>query len=231
MLTAALLILVPTAFVVSSLQELALDLTPDTSLGTWLFRVILIGFLAVGGSFGSVFYAGLLDKLVGHQHHGHPRLTILEVLRSLPYLRLFAANLVVVAATLIGVLLFIVPGIVGLTLLAIVGPVITIQDYPLTQALRTSVRLVRPVFWLVLLLVTLPVAFEQVLHEYVNHLLLTSSALARALILDGLLVATVGAIVGLIEVTLAYDLLARSGELRRHVSDVPSRAQPEPAAT
>ena len=69
------------------------------------------------------------------------------------------------AATLAGLALFVIPGLIILTLWSLVGPVITIEDRSVTAALKRSWQLVRPCFWLTLCLVTLPLQIEQtVLH-------------------------------------------------------------------
>jgi hypothetical protein len=209
---AALLVLVPVALLTSAVEEAIAGIPPDTDSS--LVNVILLGvYIAIGGSLGSTFFSGLLDKLVGHHQLGHPRLSITEVMRVLPYGRLWVANLILVAATVAGALLFVVPGIIAFTLFALVGPIITVQDCSVSQAIGTSARLVRPHFLLVLVTVTLAVAVEQGLHQLVHTLLHDRSEFIAALFLDGVFAATVGALIGLVEVTLTYVLLARSGGL------------------
>ena len=57
----------------------------------------------------------------------------------------------------LGLVLLIIPGLIALNLLAVVGPVIEIEDRRAWAGLRRSARLVRPHFWKVALIGTLPV--------------------------------------------------------------------------
>jgi hypothetical protein len=158
---------------------------------------------------GVVVYAGVLDKVVGAHLHGHPNLTHREILRVLPLHRLIAADVVLALATLAGLALFVVPGIVVFTLWSLVGPVITIEDRPVRSALGRSGRLVRGHFWLTFFLVALPLQVEQAVLHAVHYAELFEHPVVPAFLLNGLLGMIVGSIVGLIEVVLAYELIAR----------------------
>ena len=65
---------------------------------------------------GVVVYAGILDKAVGAHLHGHPELSMREIWTVLPLRRLMAADVVLAIATLVGLALFVVPGVVVFTL-------------------------------------------------------------------------------------------------------------------
>ena len=106
---------------------------------------------AVFSMAGVVVYAGILDKVVGAHLHGHPDLRLREIWRVLPLGRLVAADVVLAVATLVGLALFVVPGVVVFTMWSLVGPVITIEDRSVGSAFRRSWQLVRPCFWLTLL--------------------------------------------------------------------------------
>ena len=110
---------------------------------------------------GVVVYAGILDKVVGAHLHGHPDLSIREVWNVLPLGRLGAADVWLALATLVGLALFVIPGVVILTVWSLVGPVITIENRSVASAFGRSWQLVRPHFWLTLCLVTLPLQIEQ----------------------------------------------------------------------
>ena len=43
-------------------------------------------------TFGTTFFAGLLDRIVGEEERGHPRRPLGQLLRTLPYWRLLAAD-------------------------------------------------------------------------------------------------------------------------------------------
>ena len=64
----------------------------------------------------------------------------------------------------VATLFFIIPGLVVGTLTALVGPLINLLDSSVPEAFRRSVRVVWPHFWLVFVMVTLPLAIE---HEVV----------------------------------------------------------------
>ena len=59
-------------------------------LVVWLLIILAVLAGVSASVFGSTFYAGLLDKVVGEHHYGHEYLTLGEVLRRLPYGRLVA---------------------------------------------------------------------------------------------------------------------------------------------
>ena len=72
---------------------------------------------------GWVLYAGL--RLAGRaDHFGRAELPVRKVLRELPYGRLIVADVVVTALVVVGIVLFVIPGLVVLTLFGIVGPII-----------------------------------------------------------------------------------------------------------
>jgi hypothetical protein len=169
-----------------------------------LLRASLVG-AAAFLSLGSTFYAGLLDRLVGAHAFGHPEATICQVLRSLPYRRLLTADLVLTVVTAGASLFLIVPGLVVFTLFALVGPLINIEDLGVRAALRRSSQLVRRHFWLVAVLVTVPVAAEGELEAAVE-VAVHGESLVLAFLVHALFGAIVGAAVGLVEVTLAYRL-------------------------
>jgi hypothetical protein len=155
---------------------------------------------------GIVLYAGMLDRIVGHHLHGHERPTVRGALRTLPWTRLLVADAMLVAATTIGTALFVVPGLIAFTLFCLVGPLVNIEGIGVRAAFRRSASLTRAALWPTVFLVTIPtyveitllhgVQFEEADHAY----LLTFGVSA-------LIGATVGAVVGLLEVTLAYELL------------------------
>jgi hypothetical protein len=165
---------------------------------------------AVFATAGVVVYAGILDKVVGAHLHGHPDLTVREIWGELPLVRLGVADVVLALAVLAGLALFVIPGIVILTLWSLVGPVITIEDRSVRSAFGRSWELVRPCFWLTLGLVTLPLQVEQAALHAINYTAIFDHPVAPAFLLNGLLGMVIGSVVGLVEVVLAYELIARN---------------------
>ena len=128
----------------------------------------------------------------------------------LPLGRLVAADVVLALGTLAGLALFVVPGVVIFTLWSLVGPVITIEDRAVGSAFRRSWQLVRPHFWLTLFLVTVPLQVEQAVLHAIHYTEIFEHPLVPAFLLNGLLGMVIGSVVGLVEVVLAYDLIARA---------------------
>ncbi len=161
---------------------------------------------------GVVVYAGILDKVVGAHLHGHPDLSLREIWRVLPLGRLAAADVLLALATLAGTALFVVPGVVIFTMWSLVGPVITIENRAVTSAFARSWQLVRHHFWLTLLLVTLPLQLEQAVLHAIHYTELFDHPLVPAFLINGLLGMLISSVVGLVEVVLAYELIARTAD-------------------
>ena len=158
---------------------------------------------------GVVVYAGILDKVVGAHLHGHPDLSVREIWSVLPLGRLVAADVILALTTLAGMTLLVIPGVIVFTLWSLVGPVITIEDRSVATGFGRSWRLVRHHFWLTLCLVTLPLEVEQVALHAISYTSIFDHPIVPAFLLNGLLGMLIGSVVGLVEVVLAYELIAR----------------------
>jgi hypothetical protein len=167
----------------------------------------IAGVFAMGGV---VVYAGVLDKVVGAHLHGHPDLTLRQIWEVLPLGRLVVADVLLALATLVGLALLVAPGVILFTLWSLVGPIITIEDRSVLSAFGRSWRLVRPCFWLTMLLVTLPLQVEQAALHAIQYAELFDHPALPAFLLNGLLGSVIGSLVGLVEVVLAYELIARA---------------------
>jgi hypothetical protein len=172
---------------------------------------VLIYLFALAGStmsqFGITFYAGLLDKVVGEFELGEEPEPVGRVLRTLPYARLLVADVLITLAAVVGAAFFVIPGVILFTLFSLAGPIVNIEHRGPVDAMRRSAQLVRPHFWFVLLFVAVPVAIEhQAIH--VVHDLYVSEALLEIFIVQGITGMIVGSFVGLVEVNIAYALVA-----------------------
>ncbi len=156
---------------------------------------------------GAVFLSGFLGRIVGRAEHGKKGASVLQVARTLPWSRLARADLLVVVLVVIGLIALIIPGLAALTLFAIVGPVIEIESRPVRAALRRSAHLVRPYFWWVTLLATLPLAVSSQLESLAPEAA-TPRSILEALAVRGLGVALLEAAIGLTLVELCYRLIA-----------------------
>jgi hypothetical protein len=177
--------------------------------GTLVPILVGLALLVTGAnSFGSTFLAGVLDKTVGEHQHGHRSVGLGELFRTLPYLTLIAADLMVTFLRAAGWLLLLVPGVIVLTLTAITGPVIIIEGRGPVAAIRRSKQLIRPVFWLALRAVTIPILAEGLIDAGLTSLPF-AHGLAGHLVVALCLEVPLAAFVALIEVTLAYHLIER----------------------
>jgi hypothetical protein len=203
----AILAFVPLAVIDAAVDLWAEDYRHDHNgaAGLAVFLPVLLGTSAV--VFGSAFFADLLDHVVREHQHGHERHRVRHIVRTLPYRRLIGANVLLSVLTTIGLALFLVPGLIVFTIFCLVGPLIRIERLPVLAAFRRSVELVRHRLWLALLVVAIPVIFETSAHHSVAEFVVGRESLLAAAILGGLFAATVGAFVGLNEVTLAYLLV------------------------
>ncbi len=203
-----------TAFVVfgliAAIDAVATVLIIDRHLSSHLGSAVASAASAVFSMVGVVVYAGILDKVVGAHLHGHPDLSLGEIWRVLPLGRLVGADVVLAFATFAGLALFVLPGVICFTLWSLVGPVITIEDRAVWSGFGRSWRLVRPHFWITLCLVTGPLQIEQAALHALHYTEIFEHPFVPAFLLNGLLGMVIGSMVGLVEVVLAYDLIARA---------------------
>lgn len=170
-------------------------------------------------AFAVVFYAGLLDLVVGATVEGRTPPSFTEAMRTLPIGKLFVADSLLMFGTAVGLVLFVVPGLMFFTLFALVGPIIVTESLGVRDAFIRSARLDRPHFWLVLLVVTIPVAIEdQVMHAFDPKLF--DHPLLASFFVTALIGIVVGSVVGLLEVALAHAL--------RHGDPQPESTAAEP---
>ncbi len=204
----ALIIFVPPAVLSVLLSEFRAPLEADPGLIRGLG--FLLGLLAVSlvRLAGPVVYAGYLDEAVGHEYFKDHRIYFSTVLRTLPWARLVVADVILIVGGTIGLGLFVVPGLVWLTLFALVGPVIVQERHGLIDGFARTLRLSRSAWPMVLLLVVVLILIELAVHEMV-HLALHHHALWLEIGASWLVSAAIGGFVGLVEVALATELMAR----------------------
>ncbi len=167
----------------------------------------LLGAILAGTStLGLTFYSGMLERLVGSVERNEPAQPIMEVLATLPWLRLLLADAVLVLLGAAASALVFVPGLVVGTLFALVGPLINLLDASVPQAFRRSVQVVWPHFFLVLCFVTIPLALE---HEIVVLVaeLVPDENVGLVFLTSFVLGDLFGMALGLMEVTLAERLV------------------------
>jgi hypothetical protein len=155
---------------------------------------------------GTVLLSGFVCGLVGATGHGRERRSFADTVRSMPWKRLVLADILVTLMVIVGLVLIILPGLVALTLLAVVGPVIEIEDRQVMSAFRRSVHLVRRHVWLVILLGTVPLGLAAEL-ETVAPEPDRSAEIAEFLLIRGVAMGLVEACLALLLVEVCYQLI------------------------
>jgi hypothetical protein len=170
---------------------------------------------------GTVLLSGFLCKLVGGDRHGGRPVTLGNLVRTLPWLKLIVADFLFVLIVATGLLLLVIPGLICMNLFSMVGPAAEIEGRWPFSGLRRSARLVRPQFWSVALLVSLP---QSLLALGESNLPDPHGAvrIVEVVVLRGLIVASLEAALGLILVAVAYRLI----ELDATAAAVPSGSAP-----
>ena len=129
------------------------------------------------------------------------------MLRSLPWGSLILADLLATLIIVVGLVALIIPGLIAITLLAVVGPVIELEHRPALAGLRRCVHLVRPHFWRVAAFATLPLLLANGIVAFLPDPSGTTDVVTT------LVVRSVGegileSVVGLLLVELCYRLIA-----------------------
>ena len=204
----ALIIFVPPPVLSVMLADIRESLAADPGLVRGLGFVLGLLLVTLVRLAGPVVYAGYLDEAVGHEYFKGHRIHFGTVLRTLPWGRLVVADLILVVGATIGLALFIVPSLAWLTLFSLVGPVIVQERHGLVDGFARTLQLARAAWLRILLLVVSLLAVEQAVHEGI-HQALHHHDFWIELAASWLVSALVGGFVGLVEVALATELMAR----------------------
>jgi hypothetical protein len=186
-----------------------IDRIQDESLSGKIVLAVIIAVVAgIIGTLGTVFYAGVLDELVGAVIRGREPPSLGAVVRELPVWRLIGADLVVTLIVGIASSVLVAPGFVLLAMLSTVGPIVNIEHRRVFPSIRRAISLTFPHLWLTLMTIGLPLGVEFAADHYFLHLEGNAGLIVEFLVSVPLIL-TVGVLVGLTEVVLAYALLAR----------------------
>lgn len=197
-------------FGISALVDVLTDVLAD-EFGDNPGLIALLLTVAGLAVLGTEFFAGLTDRIAGQEERGHPRQPLGQILRTLPYGRLIVADVLLALGTLVLSFALLVPGMIFFTFHSLVGPALVMEDRKVISAFRRSRQLVRGHFWLVFVLVTLPIVLEEnVVHGIVE--VFESLGSLAVFVVNMLAGAAVGSIVAVIEVTLAHRLAIRKPE-------------------
>jgi len=175
---------------------------------------------------GTILLSGFVCRLVGAAEHGWKPETVGRVVRTMPWVALVEADLLVTLFVVIGLVLLVLPALVVITFLAVVGPVIEIEHRRVWEAIRRSVRLVRPQVWTVVLLATLPFGATAQL-EAVAPEPHTAGDIAQFLVIRGVTEGIVEACVAVVLAELCFQLI--DAERRTAAARAPAEARDEAA--
>ncbi len=126
----------------------ATSLTIDSGLEI-LGAVLAVLLLVMTGLLGEIFYTGAVAIALTHPHDGEQP-SLREVAGSVRYGTLIAVDLIFGILVAVGVLAFVVPGVIVFVYLGLAAPVVEIEHRGVRAALVRSFSLVRGHFWLVL---------------------------------------------------------------------------------
>lgn len=205
----ALILFVPPPLLTALLSEVRTALEADPGLVRGLGYVLGLLLATAIRLLGPVVYAGYLDEAVGHEYFGGHLVRFRTVIRTLPWRRLVVADIILLGGTAIGLALFVVPGLIWLTFFTLVGPVIVREHHGVVDGFRRTFQLARTAWLMILVLVVGLLAFENVAHELL-HQQFHHSSLWLQIGSSWLVSAFIGGLVGLVEVALATELMARS---------------------
>ncbi len=217
--------------IVVSALTVTVELAADHLLSRTSLATALVGSLSTStvSLLGAVFLSGFLCRLVSDTEHSDtgpentgpensgpestgpgdtgPGTRIRDVLASLPWAALILADLLAALIILVGFVALIIPGLVAITLLAVVGPVIEIERQHAVAGLRRSAHLVRPHFWRVAAFGTLPLVLSNGLAAFLPDPSGTTNVVTT-LIVRSIGEGIIESVVGLILVELCYRLIA-----------------------
>ena len=122
-------------------------ITLDTEESVNAAALVSAAVSAVTATLGSHFYAGVLAGALLHRRALSTRVPVARTLRSVPYARLIALDLIITLAVAVGVLALVIPGLLAIVYLWLAPAVVEIEDAKVLAAVRRSVALVRGSFW------------------------------------------------------------------------------------
>jgi hypothetical protein len=209
----ALVVLAP-ALLLGLLLGSVVDAGRDSWLrGRWVALGTLSAFAGFLATLGLVVYAALLDELVGARIRGTRLPSLAAAARDMPYGPLVVADLIVATAIGLTSAIGVLPGLVAICLMSVVGPAVNIERLGPIAGVRRSVGLTWPAFITVAGAMIPGILTEVVVHHWFLQVHGEQAWLAETVVLLGLSV-TAGALLGLVEVVLAYALMVRDPSSR-----------------
>jgi hypothetical protein len=196
------------ALIAALTVELVSAFVGDENAVIITFAVVALLASATVRILGPIAFSGFLDEGVAKEYLRGHHSSLAEVMRNLPWKRLIAVDLIVTFVVGLGLSVLIIPGLVLYGLLGLAGPVVVQERAGVRASLRRTMQLARFAPALVAVLVVVPFAFEEVLHG-VMYETLHHSGLGIQVGAEWIIAIVVGGTLGLLEVALATELMAR----------------------
>jgi hypothetical protein len=150
LLAAALAVFIPVGFVEA--LELHEVQTGDINIVRVIAVMLVAGLFTAVTLVGEVLYSGIVAAVV-KEDRGHESHPLGKLLRSLPYGRLVAADLLFVVVVALGFVALIVPGFLFLAWFCLAAAVIEVERVSVRAAFGRSRALVRRDFWRALVII------------------------------------------------------------------------------
>ncbi len=112
--------------------------------------IVAVLAIAATGLIGEVFYAGAVAISLTHPRQGRPP-SLREIAGMVNYRTLVAVDLIYGALVAVGLVAFVVPGVLAFVWLGLTAPVVEIEHRGIRAAFARSLQLVRGRFWTVAL--------------------------------------------------------------------------------
>lgn len=160
--------------------------------------------------FAEVLFAGLLDRVVEADLARRPSPSIGAVVSGLPYLRLLLADGLVVGLGILGIIIFVLPGLAVFALLGLAGPLVIVEGRGPWAAARRSFQLLRGRLGAAVLLVLAPGLIVSSVEDWLTAIGEHWSAIA-VVAAEVAMDATLAAYAGLLLAVLARRLASAPG--------------------
>jgi hypothetical protein len=107
-----------------------------------------IGAVAASSLFGEVFFSGAIAASLTHPEDEQAP-GFLHLAAHISYGKLIAVDILYVLITILGLIVFVIPGILALVYLSLAGPVVELEKRGVRDGFVRSLNLVRGHFWMV----------------------------------------------------------------------------------
>jgi hypothetical protein len=143
LLAVAVVLFVPLGLL-DALGEHGWELGPD-EVTVGQVAGVMLGVVAqvTTATLGEVFYAGVAMAAVTQSMEGRPRAPLDRVIRSLPYGRLLAVDILFSLGLGVGLALFVLPGLIFFARYVLAAPLLEVERHGVADSFRRSRRLAR----------------------------------------------------------------------------------------